>query len=98
MSVMSDIALVKSISFQPVGDDDTIKCFITLEWVQNNGSNPKFSGSVIFKRDSQKFWVQSGLEKLTLIDVLKVQKENLPVKVVTGKVFKSYCEIELFTV
>jgi hypothetical protein len=95
---MSDIALVKSISFQPVGDDDTIKCFITLEWVQNSGKNPKFSGLVIFKRDVQKTWVQSGLLELTLIDVLKVQKESSPVKVVTGKEFKSYCEIELFTV
>jgi hypothetical protein len=98
MSGIADVCLVKSINFQPIGDDDTIKCFVTLEWVQNNGKNPQFSGLVIYKRDLKREWNQSGEPDLSLNKLLKAQKENSPVGVVTGKEFLSYCEIELFVV
>ena len=97
MSGFSDLCLTKSISFQPVGDDDKIKCFITFERVQNDGKNPQFSGLAIFKRDSNREWNQSGSRKFSLNHLLRAQKENSPVGITAGKELKFYCEVELFS-
>ena len=99
MSGFSDLCLTKSISFQPVGDDDKIKCFITFERVQNDGKNSKFSGLAVFKRDvKNNDWDTVASGNVSLLDLLKAQKDNSPLKVTTGKEFPSFCEVELFTV
>ena len=63
MSGFADICITKSINFQPVGDDDKIKCFIIFERVQNSGENTKFSGLAVFERDVvKKFGIHLGQE------------------------------------
>ena len=99
MSGFADICITKSINFQPVGDDDKIKCFIIFERVQNSGENTKFSGLAVFERDVvKKIWNSSGSGNVSLLDLLTVQKKSAPLRITRGKEFPSFCEVELFTV